>query len=225
MACLRLANILLTSRQFTCVGIHIFISGAAFGIPGVCINDLREPLREESTHSFIHSQIWSKFSSTEKEFHWLKNRVVIRVDHTWDELNLVPKSGKSPGNEVRIKTYHCTLFEHYSPVSISAIAKLNSRMLCGFFSIDGFLTSTIQKNKLKKKEAAAIKQNSTWSVSSSSLLLGGLVMSVEGGVLLLSIPVLLEDNQSFVSFFNLGADSLVSKNDKWGFWSAFCYCI
>ena len=48
-----------------------------------------------------------------------------------------------------------------SPVSISTTAKLNSRMLWGFFNMEGFLRSTIQNNKLNVKEATAITQNDT----------------------------------------------------------------
>lgn len=48
-----------------------------------------------------------------------------------------------------------------SPVSISTTAKLNSRILWGFLNMEGFLSSTIQNNKLNAKEAAAITQNDT----------------------------------------------------------------
>ena len=49
----------------------------------------------------------------------------------------------------------------YLPVSISTTAKLNSRILWGFFNREGFLRSTIQNDKLKVKEATAITQNDT----------------------------------------------------------------
>jgi len=48
-----------------------------------------------------------------------------------------------------------------TPVSISTTAKLNSRILWGFFNREGFLRSTIQNDKLNVKEATAITQNDT----------------------------------------------------------------
>ena len=78
----------------------------------------------------------------------------------------------------------------YLPVSISTTAKLNSRILWGFFNREGFLRSTIQNDKLKVKEATAITQNDTWRAWSRLLEGGGLGLTVDGGreVLLLSMP-------------------------------------
>ena len=60
-------------------------------------------------------------------------------------------------------------FVGISPVSISATAKLNSRMLWGFLNMDGFLRSTIQNDKLNTKDAAAITPNKTRIVASRLL--------------------------------------------------------
>ena len=68
-----------------------------------------------------------------------------------------------------------------SPVSISTTAKLNSRILWGFFNMDGFLRSTIQNNKLNTKEAAEITPNNTRIVVSRLLRGGGFKMAVDEG--------------------------------------------
>ena len=51
--------------------------------------------------------------------------------------------------------------------------------------MEGFFTSTMQNNKLNKKEAAAIKQNNTWRVRSRFLLDDGLEIPVGGRVVVL----------------------------------------
>lgn len=68
------------------------------------------------------------------------------------------------------------------PVSISATAKLNRRILWGFLSMDGFLRSTIQNSKLNTKEAAAITPNNTTIVVSRLLRGGGFKLVVDEGV-------------------------------------------
>ena len=68
-----------------------------------------------------------------------------------------------------------------SPVSISTTAILNSRILWGFFNREGFLRSTIQKDKLKVKEVTAITQNDTSRAWSKLLEGGGLGLTVDGG--------------------------------------------
>lgn len=68
-----------------------------------------------------------------------------------------------------------------SPVSISATAKLNSRILWGCLNMDGFLRSTIQNNKLNTKEAAAITPNKTRIVMSRLLRGGGFRLAVDEG--------------------------------------------
>lgn len=68
-----------------------------------------------------------------------------------------------------------------SPVSISATAKLNRRILWGFLNMDGFLRSTIQNNKLNTKEAAAITWNNTTIVVSRLLRGGGFKLAVDEG--------------------------------------------
>ena len=66
-------------------------------------------------------------------------------------------------------------------MSISATAKLNSRILWGFLNMDGFLRSTIQNNKLNAKEAAAITPNKTRIVVSKLLFGGGFKLAVVKG--------------------------------------------
>ena len=85
-----------------------------------------------------------------------------------------------------------------SPVSISATAKLNSRILWGFLSMEGFLTSTIQNSKLNKKEAAAITQNDTCRARLRLLLGGGFEMPVGVRVVALSMLVYLQIDRRFV---------------------------
>jgi len=84
------------------------------------------------------------------------------------------------------------------PLSISATAKLNRRILWGFLNMDGFLRSTIQNNKLNTKEAAAITRNNTTIVVSRLLRGGGFKLAVDEGEEVV-LPSMLKSGQPLLN--------------------------